>query len=440
MPKDRPIVKKRKKDQSAGANVFHLYKQKGSGFYSMRIMIKGERRRFSTGKSSLRGAKATAKVIMADIQSRGFEEAVRIHSKHRDVVPQDPTIAEFSALYRAASSSFDRPPSRPTRERYIRSLERVAKLAKVSRVARLDAAAVESFKRKYIEDARDTGRNEESLRTTLNGILRNAAALFSSQALQSYRRAGVDLTNPFVGTQMKGIRLKSYSPLPRDLVGSIWKSAAKLRDGDKKETPPEEGLRPRDTFDFREPHRDAYTLLLLELGLGLRRNEADKAEWGWFFDDAKGRRFIEVRETAFFLPKSKQSRVIPVEEALWTALQAVKSNDRFVVDGPEPLPRDPEGELKSAVYRCDRAHRTLVAWLRKKGVDDPKPCHRLRKEFGSYVSTVFGLFHAQKFLGHSSPNVTAQYYAGLTELPSITPSQMAKTHERTKKRKPKPKS
>ena len=424
-----------RKDQSAGANIFHLFKQKGSRFYSMRLMHHGKRRRFSTGKPSIKAAKAKAKVIMADIQSRGFDEAVRIHSKRRDEVPANPTISEFSDLYRSVSSGFDRPPSRPTRERYIRSLERVAELAKVNRITELDESKVELFKRKYMEGARKKDRNEESLRTTLNGILRNAAALFSTQALQSYRREGIQLTNPFVGMQMKGIRLKSYSPLPRELVDSIWKKAAKLRDGDKKAKPPEDGLRPRDTIDFRQPHRDAYALLLLELGLGLRRNEADKAEWAWFFDDTNGRRFIEVRETLYFLPKSKQSRVIPVEQALWSALVEVKSNDRFVVEGLDPLPRDPEKELKSIVYRCDQAHRTLVAWLRKMGVDDPKPCHRLRKEFGSYVSTNFGLFHAQRFLGHSSPNVTSDYYAGLTDLPSISPSKMAKSHDRKRKKR-----
>jgi integrase len=151
----------------------------------------------------------------------------------------------------------------------------------------------------------------------------------------------------------------------------------------------------------------------------MRRNEADKAEWSWFFGDSKGRRFIEIRETPFFVPKSKQSRVIPVDETLWDALLAIKTHERFIVDGPDAIPRTPETEVKSAVYRCDQAHRVLVAWLRKLGVDDPKPCHRLRKEFGSYVSTTFGLFHAQRFLGHSSPTVTSDYYAGLTDLPEI---------------------
>jgi len=423
-----------KKEQSTGANIFKLEKQKGSKYYSMRIMLRGKRRRFSTGKSSVKEAKLKARIIMADIQSRGFDAAIKVHSKRRDEIPADPSIEEFGELYRNISTSFDSPPSRPTRERYIRSLERVADHAKVKRVSRLDESKVDVFKRKYLEAARKDGRNEDSIKTTLNGILRNAAGLFSEQAIHGYLRQGLIVNSPFSGAQMKGVRMKSYSPMSRDLVASIWKSAALLRDGDEDADAPEEGLPARDTFDFREPHRDAYALLLMELGLGLRRNEADKCQWDWFFTDREGRRYIEVRETPFFLPKSKQSRVIPVEEALWDALVEVKSNEEFVADGHYPSPRDPEKELKSAVYRCDRDHRTLVVWLRKMGVTDPKPCHTLRKEFGSYIATSFGLFHAQKFLGHSSPNVTSDFYAGLTELPSISPSQMAKVYEKRKRK------
>ncbi|MEA3188514.1 MAG: hypothetical protein QOD99_2344, partial [Chthoniobacter sp.] len=58
-------------------------------------------------------------------------------------------------------------------------------------------------------------------------------------------------------------------------------------------------------------------------------------------------------------------------------------------------------------------------WLRAQGIKDAKPCHLLRKEFGSYVANAFGLFHAQKFLGHSSPAVTSSYYAGLIDLPEL---------------------
>ncbi|MEX2578808.1 MAG: tyrosine-type recombinase/integrase [Verrucomicrobiales bacterium] len=408
-----------RKDQSAAANVFSLYKQKGSRFYSMRLMHKGKRRRFSTGHTSIKDAKAKAKAIMADIQSRGFEEATRIHSKRRDQIPLNPTIEEFTELYRTVCSEFDRPPSRATRERYIRSLERIAESTGVRRIASLDERKVDEFKRRYLANGRKAKRVDQSIRITLNGILRNAASLFSTQALQSFRRKGLELENPFRGAQIRGIKIKPYSPLPREIVETIWKDSAKLRDGDPDADPPPEEVRPRDAIDFRQPHRDSYALLLLELGLGLRRNEADKARWDWFSKDGAGRRFIEVREDPHFRPKSGESRVIPVDNALWEALVEVKENEEFVVDGHAPEELRPEKDKKSATYRCDQAHRVFVAWLRKMGVDDPKPCHRLRKEFGSFVSTTFGLFYAQRFLGHSSPSVTSAYYAGLTDFPQL---------------------
>ena len=82
-------------------------------------------------------------------------------------------------------------------------------------------------------------------------------------------------------------------------------------------------------------------------------------------------------------------------------------------------------EPKNLVYRCDKHHRVLAAWLRERGIDDERPCHRMRKEFGSYVATSFGLFHAQRMLGHSSPKVTSDYYAGLTELPDLNHAKIA---------------
>lgn len=418
------------KEQSTRANSFHLLKQSGSRYFSMRVMHLGSRRRFTTGESALKQAQAKARAIMADIQSKGFEEAVRLHARRRDETPSDPTLNEFGDLYRKVASGFDQRPGNTTAERYIRCLVRIGESVGARRVSAITPEKIETFKESYLRQAREKGRSETSMRTTLNGVLRNAAALFSAQALQSYRRLGMNLESPFKGSQIRGVRIASYSPLPRDMIQQIWTRSQLLRDGDPSALPVDESLPPREQIDFSEPHWDAYVLLLLELGLGLRRNEADKAEWSWFNSDSKGRQFIEVRATDYFLPKSKQSRIVPVEEALWVALKAAKTDERFVVQGGIPRTRESCNETKSAVYRCDRGHRVLVQWLREQGVDDPKPCHRLRKEFGSYVSTTFGLFHAQRFLGHSSPNVTAAYYAGLTDMPVISPSLMGQTHER----------
>jgi integrase len=180
--------------------------------------------------------------------------------------------------------------------------------------------------------------------------------------------------------------------------------------------------------DWRNPHPEAYLILLLELGAGLRRHEIDKAQKDWFFTDADGRVFLEVKATPFFTPKSRERRVIPVARILYDTVRPFFRDDSpFVVPGREPKIYEPGKQPKNLVYRCDIHHRTLAAWLRLQGVNDGKPCHVLRKQFGSYVATAFGLYHAQKFLGHSSPKVTSDYYAGLVELPEINNLQLKST-------------
>ena len=81
-------------------------------------------------------------------------------------------------------------------------------------------------------------------------------------------------------------------------------------------------------------------------------------------------------------------------------------------------------EIKGWGYRCRETLRIVNTWLRERGVEANEargnPLHRLRKQFGSEVATAFGLFNAQKLLGHSSPTTTAKYYAAQTNLPELT--------------------
>ena len=411
-------------------------------------MVDGKRRRFTTGETKERAAKSKAIAIMADIKSQGFEAAIKLHSKRRDQVPEDPTIDEFCELYRTVISKADFPPARVTLERYVRCLQRICEESKVGRIRKFDSAAVERFKEKFIGSAlppQEAGkpkkrsaksgspkkaRDPNSVRTTLNGIIRNAAALFSQSAMAEYRVKGLDLQNPFAGTKLKRVNIKSHTPFPRELLDTIWKRSIELRDGNPKAEKCDlsKGRRSPSAIDFRSPHPDAYAIFLLELGLGLRRNEADKAEWAWVYEARDGRRFLEVRESDGFVPKSKKSRIIPIDPVIWDLLLGVKKDERFIVKSPEPKSKR-DSVNKSVVYRCEEAHRVLVVWLRKMGVDDPKPCHALRKEFGSYVATNFSLFHAQKLLGHSTPAVTSAYYASLTDLPNLQPSRMGQSKQ-----------
>jgi integrase len=435
-------MEKRKK-QSSGANQFHFSQQPGSRYYSVRLMVGGKRRRFSTGETNLKAAQSKAVAIMADIKSRGFEAAVQFHGKRRDEIPTDPTIAEFCEIYQEAILLSDTPPSPISCQLYIRSLKRICEITGLRRISQLDYPAIEKFKQIYLNAAASPGskpsspdrankkktavRDPASIRATLNGILRNAGAMFSKPLLQGYSAKGLTLKNPFADAKIKKVAIKAHSPFPQEVVDLIWTSSPTLRFGDPSAPAPDVNAPRRSTtsIDFRVPHPAAFLILLLEIGLGLRRNEADKAEWAWVIDTPDGRKFLEVRASDGFTPKSKQSRVIPIDPMIWKTLEEMKTDSRYIVPAPTSKAKRP-GVKASTVYRCEEAHRVLVAWLRKAGITDRKPCHALRKEFGSYIATRYSLFHAQKLLGHSSPAVTSAYYASLTELPEISPSSMAK--------------
>jgi integrase len=330
------------------------------------------------------------------------------------------TLDGFADLYRKAIEMVEFPPSKPTAERYIKSLFLIGRLVHARKVEDLTPEKIEKFRADYLVEARKAGRDENSIKTTINFHLRNAGALFSRQVTPAFQNQGLTVANPFAGKKLRRVEIKAYSPLKRELLDRIWQDAAKLRDGDP--TAPEPGsvkARRWQDPDFREPHPDGYAILLLELGLGFRRHEADKAEWDWFHT-INGRHYIEVRETPYFRPKARERRVIPVEPLLYEAIQGTRTHaGAWIVPGPAPKRYAPGKEPKNIVYRCDKAHRVLAAWLRARGIGDAKPCHLLRREFGSYVATAFGLFHAQRMLGHSSPEVTSAYYAGLTELPEL---------------------
>jgi integrase len=258
--------------------------------------------------------------------------------------------------------------------------------------------------------------------------------------VEAFKTDGIELVNPFVGQRLRRIEIKPYTPLPPERLDMIWRDAVKLRDGDPDAPIPAKPSRQKrrkrrkrgevlpalkkrkrwTTPNWQKPRPRCYTILLLELGVGLRREEADKAEWDWFFTSRNGRRYLEVKKTEYFTPKGKRRRILPVEQVLWDAIHETRTDlTPFIVPGKTPNIYTPETEPKEIVYRCEADHRALAAWLRMKGVDDEKPCHLLRKEFGSYVATSFGLFAAQRLLGHSSPSVTEAYYAGLTELPEL---------------------
>jgi integrase len=243
------------------------------------------------------------------------------------------------------------------------------------------------------------------------------------------QRQGFTVENPFAG--MKRTQdIQPVSPLPADVVESVWADLPLLRDGNPDApTPKLDAFRRKYhkkhghkarwlPMDSRKSHPAAEACILLALGAGLRRNECDKARWSWLRFDSKGDCFIDIAEESDFTPKGGTLRLIKIPRELHDALVRTRVDlaSPYIIGGQESPKKTANGEG----YRRPETFRTVNHWLRAHGVEGKNPLHRLRKQFGSEVATSFGLFAAQKLLGHSSPTVTARYYAAQTELPELT--------------------
>ncbi len=417
--------------------LFHrYYEQDGKKVvvpdWYVRICYAGRRHFFNLETGNEDTASKKARDVFQMLVAEGWE-ATLSKFKPKPQVGASMTLEEFADLYRKTIRMVEFPPDKPSVERYINCLSFIARRVHVRKLEELTSEKIEKFRADYFAEAQKAGRDENSIKTTINFHLRNAGALFSRQVIQTLQNQGVPLSNPFAGKKLRRVEIRPYSPLKRELLDRLWQDAARLRDGDpevperipvktggrKAKRPSGEKAKRWKEPDFRKPHPDSYAILLLELGLGFRRNEADKAEWAWFHT-INDRHYIEVRDTPYFKPKPRERRIVPVEPLLYEAIKATRTHvGAWIVPGPAPKRYDSDKKPKNIVYRCDKAHRVLAAWLRQRGIADGKPCHLLRKEFGSYVATSFGLFHAQRMLGHSSPDVTSAYYAGLTELPEL---------------------
>jgi len=198
----------RTKTQSSGRNEFALFKQPRSPYFSIRVMVHGERRKFSTGETTIAAARRKATAIMADIKSRGLDGAIQLHSRRSDRRSADPDIKEFADIYRDAMSRSETPPTKPSVEYYIRSLKIVCLHAGITRLSQLNRTRIDHFVKIYQQKALAEGRQPESVKTSINSWLRNAAAMFSRHALEGYARHGLQLENPFKGAKLRRVKIK----------------------------------------------------------------------------------------------------------------------------------------------------------------------------------------------------------------------------------------
>ena len=349
-------------------------------------------------------------------------------------LPASPSIEEFCKAYKKATQSMENPPRPISISLYLRHLRQICALAGVTRLRELTNEAIERGRDKYRAKGRADKRDEASIQNSLGIVIGNARACFSVEARAILARQGIAIENPFAGIK-RSQKIDPVAALDRQIIDRIWTDLPLLRDGDPEAVAPNlkkffkdyrkknGGNNPRWLpIDYRQPHPEAYCAILLGLGSGLRANEIDKARWNWLKFDAKGDCFLEVKAESDFKPKGGSLRNMRVGKEVYDELAKARRDmaSPYILGGKASASVEKHGWG----YRCRETLRVVNDWLRARGVESEvfrgNPLHRLRKQFGSEVATGFGLFAAQKLLGHSSPMVTAKYYAAQTELPALT--------------------
>jgi integrase len=222
---------------------------------------------------------------------------------------------------------------------------------------------------------------------TVNGILRNARALFAKRVLKRVLSKSSNLVLP--------------SPLPFDGVEFIPE-----RESDYFYTS-EVDVKQLIEDAFKELSGNQLVIFVLAIGAGLRRNEIDKLPWA-HVDLPTGT--VTVAPTQYGRLKSDSSvGKIQLEPRFAEVLRKHAEGNRgeFVL-ASHIAPRI--GSLQRH-YRCKKDYKALCQWLKTKGIRrSTSRIHTLRKEFGSHLAQRRGIFAASSGLRHSTIGVTRKFY------------------------------
>lgn len=230
-----------------------------------------------------------------------------------------------------------------------------------------------TFQRVRLEGLTNLKRSSAAI--TANTILRSARQFWTDRMLQTYD------TVPECVDEFKKVRM-------------IPVRAAQYTVSDKKESMKRIVGR---CEKLRKIKPAAYLAYYLSLYAGLRRGELAAARWSWL--ESNG---IRVQQEDDFTPKSGRSRLVPLSEAQVEHLKQFKRKGDYIISG-------------AYTNRYRVAPDVVAKIMREEGIKGSKSLHELRKYYGANVATQIGLFAAQKYLGHSSPEITSRSYADLIQ-------------------------
>jgi len=390
----------------------------GAKEWSVRIYFAGKRQWFSLGTANRDSAAARAKERYEFLKGNGWEATIEKFTSAKEkakvtAAKEALTVGAYIAeAGRLASVQRER-----TKHDYGKCLRLVLSeileaegkkptRAKVDDIKLEDItpARIEAWRTRRTRKFQGNPLLEEKAKRTSNSILRQAKAIFGDKRDESVacvlRRNNVKLPAVLPFAEVKFPAEDSSSKFeravdPAKLVANAVAEldAAQHRGEDEK------------TFAAR---RQRFLAFVLVFAAGLRKSEADFLEWD-SVDFEKGELTVSITE--FFRPKTKASRepVLLDSEtvAILRGFRAKYPKDRFVLRSK----LKPRTSSTYSAYRAAVTWDALQAWLVSQGVTDPKPIHYCRKAITDFMANEFGILQAQRHARHTTPQVTARFYA-----------------------------
>jgi len=251
------------------------------------------------------------------------------------------------------------------------------------KLSALSPIAVEKWKRDCITRAGGNPIQQLRARRNVNSFLLNARTLFGKKMVRRLREHKIPaVPNPFDGVDLEKTGSVKY-------VSTITAKDL-LRDA-------------KTELEAKDP--DAYKIILLALGAGLRRGEIDMlCTTQLDYQQAT----IRVMNTEHFQAKTDESQdTVYVDPGLLDELKKHIDGSGLFVIAPNIAP---VANRAPGYYRCDEVLKRVTSWLRAHGVTGAMPLHTLRKEFGSLVNAATDIHTASRQLRHTTIKMTAAVY------------------------------
>lgn len=329
----------------------------------------------SLGKDSKIATSAAIRFI-ATAEKNGFHAATEeLKGKQIIRAGANPTFLEMESLYRDFCAQSAKPPRPQTIRMNLGRLKFIMKKAGVERIGKIDRNKLAAL---WFGESTPTPRDKRTFASAISA----ASGVFKLSALDYYKSRKIPVQNPFKGLEIVKPKVGQYVPMSQALRESIWNDC-------QTELAPNEAL-----------------IVLLALGVGLRRAEIEAAIPSWFSEQSD-KVLVHVKEEDHFQPKAGEDGIVPIPIALYQTLLRLRGNSDSFYFVPT------SSEFKGGVRIRPQTQR-VNAWLQKKGLKKSHPIHSLRKECGSLVAKQQGILEASKIL-RNTPQVCAVHYAGIAE-------------------------